>query len=220
MQCGRKYAVNTKEAQAKFLIVEEEPNLLARIRSTLVAAGFSVTAFASVKEFLASMDQLGVFDCIIADFEQSGEQGIEVMKAVTRRFRDTPVLILIAHGDISSAVSAIKHGAVDVVEKPFTARRIGEAFGLALQTRQKPALTVNSASNECAIRNLTPRQLAVLELLAQGFTSKEIAVHLGMSHDTASKHRASIMHKLKVRSRAELVRLKVIAEQSQTGGRT
>jgi two-component system, LuxR family, response regulator FixJ len=203
------------QADAKRLvIVEDEPQLLELMKEFFVGAGFRVKGFGSVEELVADLDWMASVDCIIADVRLPGMDGHELLDLLIERQPGTPVVITTGHGDIPMAVKAIKEGAFDVIEKPFTPERLEEIVTAALAARPRMRAVSDALEAEGVLSRLTPRQAEIVDLIAEGLTSKEIAVRLGMSFRTVDTHRARVMEKLQVNSLAELLRLRLAAERT------
>lgn len=211
---GKKTPMLSQIEATRLVIVEDEAQLLDLMKEFFVGAGYRVKGFSSAEDLIADLDWITSVDCIITDVRLPGMDGIELFQLVHARHPSTPVVIMTGHGDIPMAVKAIKDGAFDFLEKPFTPERLEEIVCAALASRKlvKPATEVRGADN--ALGRLTPRQLEIVDLIAEGLTSKEIAVRLGMSFRTVDTHRARIMEKLQVNSLAELLRLRLAAELS------
>ncbi|WP_300543672.1 response regulator [Maricaulis sp.] len=111
-----------------------------------------------------------------------------------------PVIMVSAHGDIATAVEAIRLGAFDFIEKPFTPVTVEAALARAIEEREVPVDTLS-------LDGLTSREREIAETLNRGLTNKEIARELDISPRTVEIHRARVFAKLGVRNVAELVRI-------------
>jgi two-component system, LuxR family, response regulator FixJ len=198
----------------RLVIVEDEVQLLELMKEFFVGAGYRVKGFGSAEDFVADLDWMTSVDCIIADVRLPGMDGLELLGLVIERQPGTPMVIMTGHGDIPMAVKAIKEGAFDFIEKPFTPERLEEIVNSALAARPRLRVAADAKEAEGVLSRLTPRQVEIVDLIAEGLTSKEIAVRLGMSFRTVDTHRARIMEKLQVNSLAELLRLRLAAELS------
>jgi two-component system, LuxR family, response regulator FixJ len=198
----------------RLVIVEDEIQLLELMKDFFIGAGFRVKGFSSAEDLIADLDWMSSVDCIVADVRLPGIDGLELLQLIAERHPATPVVIMTGHGDIPMAVKAIKDGAFDFIEKPFTPERLEEIVNAALASRKKARAVIDTRDAESTLARLTPRQVEIVDLIAEGLTSKEIAVRLGMSFRTVDTHRARIMEKLQVNSLAELLRLRLAAELS------
>src|SRR5215472_8695735 len=173
----------------------------------LRAAGLSVAAFASAKEFLAHYDPKAP-GCLVLDLAMPALSGLELQSILAEKGSLLPIIFLTAHGDISKSVQAMKRGASDFFTKPVNDEDLLAAVRVAIEKdrglrREQDELIVVRAR----LAMLTPREREVLEYVIAGRLNKEIAGDLGTVEQTVKVHRARVMQKMRVRSVAELVRL-------------
>jgi RNA polymerase sigma factor (sigma-70 family) len=139
-----------------------------------------------------------------------GLSGLELQERLNTEAVVLPLIIVTGHGDVPMAVKAIKAGAFDFIEKPFNDQilldRIQQALKLNEQTRQ---IEEKRMEVDVRLRQLTPREREVLELVVIGNPNKIIASQLGISCRTVEIHRGRVMEKMQVGSLSELVRLGV-----------
>ena len=155
--------------------------------------------------------------CVLTDVRMPGLDGLELLRRLKQGGFRRPVVVMTAHGDVSTAVRAMKAGAVDFVEKPFDDEALLASVGAAL--KPTPASGPAGAGDAAArIAALSPRERDVLDLLMAGKPNKLIARELGLSPRTVEVHRARLMARLGVGSLAEAVRLAVQAELGQRAG--
>jgi two-component system response regulator FixJ len=138
-----------------------------------------------------------------------GMSGIELVRRMRGRDVGPPIILITAHGDIDMAVTAIKLGAFDFIEKPFDEGRLLESIRTAVGQASTARVNVATDSDELRQRidGLTERQRQVMEFAAAGLSNKEIALRLGISPRTVENHRAWMMERIGVRNLAELIRL-------------
>ena len=155
--------------------------------------------------------------CVLTDVRMPGLDGLELLRRLKQGGFRRPVVVMTAHGDVSTAVRAMKAGAVDFVEKPFDDEALLASVAAALKPTQAcgPAGAGDAAARIAA---LSPRERDVLDLLMAGKPNKLIARELGLSPRTVEVHRARLMARLGVGSLAEAVRLAVQAELGQRAG--
>jgi len=188
-------------------VVDDEPSVRKSLGRLLEAAGFHVELFASAAEFL----QRGVRDeigCLLLDIQMPDLNGLELQGALEQVGRPLPIIFITGHGDIPTSVRAMKAGASDFLTKPVSDTDLLEAISRAL--RKARAESVGRAASREATRRLamlTPREHEVLLHVLAGEMNKQIAGALGASEKTIKVHRGRVMHKMGVRSVAELVRL-------------
>jgi two-component system response regulator FixJ len=148
---------------------------------------------------------------MLLDLRMPGMDGLELLARMSELAIDLPVIVLTGHGDVPTAVKAMKAGAVDFIEKPIDEAQLFTAIDAAL-AEKKPAArhhAVARASEQMAL--LSPRERQVLEAIAAGRPNKLIAYDLGISVRTVEVHRAHMLDRLGVRNIAEAIRIAVMA---------
>jgi two-component system response regulator FixJ len=191
-------------------VIDDDVAVRMAMEMLLHSAGFCVATHPSGFAFLDALATVGEegAGCVVTDMRMPGLDGLQLLHRLKqRRFRQ-PVIVMTAHGDISTAVKAMKAGAVDFVEKPFDDDVILAAIGAAL----KPAAAQRPGAAVSRISELSAREREVLDLLVAGKPNKLIADELGLSPRTVEVHRARLMTRLGVGSLAEAVRIAVRAE--------
>jgi two-component system response regulator FixJ len=168
--------------------------------------GFTVESYDSATSFLAAFDRPRP-GCVVADVRMPGMDGIELVRELSRRGADNPVVLISGHADVPMAVAGIKAGAEDFIEKPVDDGALVAAINRGLtrtfsqQLRQQSSETLTRQ-----FAGLTPRQVEIFDLVAAGFTSHAIAAKLELSPRTVESYRAQIMEKMQAESVAVLVR--------------
>jgi len=195
-------------------IVDDDEAVRDSLRWLLEANGYRVRSYESGEAFLAEHDptQLGV---LIADVRMPGMSGLELQEQLRNRGSIMPIVFITGHGDVPMAVSTMKKGAVDFLEKPFDELELREIVGrmlVAAKTRFDAALT--QRAREAVFARLTAREEQVLERIVAGRLNKQVADDLGISIKTVEAHRANIMEKLEVTSVAELIKVALATRQS------
>ncbi len=150
--------------------------------------------------------------CVVADLWLPGMSGLDLQKYLQDLSINLPFVVITGHGDVSSAVRALKAGAVDFIEKPINGEQLIAAVDKSISTRLlefQNHSSANSAREKVAA--LTPRERDVLIHLVEGSPNKIIAFQLNISPRTVENHRARLMVKMNVDSVAELVKLALFA---------
>lgn len=196
-------------------IVDDDPSVRDALTVVFVMEGFQARSFASGDEFLeAAITQVPA--CVLLDVHMPGRSGLDVLRAMDVATYPAPVFVISGQGDIPMAVSAIKLGAVDFIEKPFDAEtvvgRVREAMA-ALARREKSHEGMVFPGSEL----LTPRERDVLKEITAGASNKETGRTLGISPRTIEVHRARIMEKLDARNAADLVRIVLTSHTGDHG---
>jgi two-component system response regulator FixJ len=194
-------------------VIDDDEAVRRAVAMLLRSAGIPVETHPSGLAFLAALPALAEegIGCVLTDVRMPGLDGLELLRRLGERGFRRPVVVMTAHGDVPTAVRAMKAGAVDFVEKPFDDQVLLAAIGAALDARQAPGATEAAAR----VAALSPREREVLHLLAAGRPNKHIARELGLSPRTVEVHRARLMARLGAGSLAEAVRIAVQAELGQ-----
>ena len=195
----------------RIYLIDDDPAVRHGISALLLAAGYSVTDFASANAFVEQIPRLDLGSAIVlADICMPGIQGLELQEKLATGHPEARVIVMTAHGDIAMAVRAMRNGAVDFLEKPFSAGEITTALARAFARSPAVPKTVNARSAHAQdYDSLTARERDVLWEMIKGNTNKVIARDLCISPRTVEVHRQKVMHKMRAGSFAELVRMAV-----------
>lgn len=187
-------------------VIDDQDSVRHALGEMLRVFGFTVELFESADKFLQTIapERAG---CVVADVRMPGTDGIELVRELTRRNIALPVVLISGHADVPMAVAGIKAGAEDFIEKPIDDRQLVAAInrGLARTFERQVSKQSLDALSESFAR-LTPRQVEIFDLVANGFTSQAIAAKLDISIRTVESYRAQIMEKMQAESVAVLVR--------------
>jgi len=195
-------------------IVDDDEAVRDSLRWLLEANGYRVRSYESAESFLAEHDPtlLGV---LIADVRMPGMSGLELQEQLSARGSPMPIVFITGHGDVPMAVSTIKKGAVDFLEKPFEESELREIVGRMFEEAKTRLATAQAQrARDATFARLTAREQQVLERIVAGRLNKQVADDLGISIKTVEAHRANIMEKLEVSSVAELIKVALAAPQS------
>src|SRR5690606_6799319 len=191
-------------------IVDDDEAVRDSLRWLLEANGYQVVAFDSAEKFLESNNP-NVISVLIADVRMPGMSGLELQETLVARKATIPVVFITGHGDVPMAVSTMKKGAVDFLEKPFNEADLREIIARMLEQ------AVNNASEQQARKNHeeligrpTAREQQVHERIVAGRLNKQIADDLNISIKTVEAHRANIMEKLEVTTVADLMKVALV----------
>lgn len=195
--------MNTRTATV--FIVDDDPGVRRALARLLGANGFAVETFGSAKEFFVSYDPEAP-GCLLLDVLMPEVDGLELQASLRAAGCPLPVVFLTASADIPVSVRAMKAGAVGFLTKPVEEAQlvaaVNEAFGIDEAARQARSL---ARPLQQRLSTLTPREQQVLAQVVAGRLNKQIAAELGTAEKTVKVHRARVMHKLGVRTVAELV---------------
>jgi two-component system, LuxR family, response regulator FixJ len=153
-------------------------------------------------------------DCIVADMRMPYMSGLELQRELAKRNTHAPLILITGHADVALAVSAMRAGAFDFLEKPVDDERLLGSLNNALKESGKTRQTVRESKMAAELLSaLTAREREVLDRLVLGMSNKLVAHELGISPRTVETHRARLQTKLKARDLSNLVRLSIAANQ-------
>ena len=178
----------------------------------LKSAGWAVAAYESAEAFLEGRQEPARPGCLILDIRMPMMSGLELQRVLKEAGNPLPVIFLTGHADVSMAVQAMKLGPCDFIEKPFRDQTLLDAIGLAVRRdlEQRDESAARRALSE-RISKLSPRELEVARLIAEGFPNKTIGLRLDISERTVQVHRLHLMEKLHIHSAAELAQIWILA---------
>jgi two-component system, LuxR family, response regulator FixJ len=191
-------------------VVDDDPSFRTAVTRMLTAVGLSVQSYSSGAELLAHLGDSAAEEsgCVLADLCMPGLDGLQLQEACTAVGVALPFVFLTGHGDVPSAVSAMRHGAVDFLDKCAPQHALLSSLEQALERAANArALRVRREQLEGRFATLTEREREVLEHVVHGRMNKQIAAALGIHERTVKLHRNAITTKLGVRSVAELTTL-------------
>lgn len=188
-------------------VVDDDESIRTLWRWLMESNGLAVQVFASAAEFIDAYrdDAPG---CLVLDLRLPGMTGLELQEHLIQKGILIPIVFVSGHGDVPAAVSALKAGAMDFVQKPFSYREVLEIVKKALQ-RDAEIRERRSQRTQVATRmaQLTERERQVLRCVIDGKPNKIIAAELEISMKTVEFHRSKVMEKMGVASVAELVHI-------------
>ncbi|HEX4647882.1 MAG TPA: response regulator [Steroidobacteraceae bacterium] len=188
-------------------MVEDDEALRSLVRALAQSIGVAARAFPSAQKFLEHYDprQPG---CMVLDIFMPGMSGLELQDELNRRGAVIPVIFITGHGDVASAVAAVRHGAFNYLQKPFSNAELIASVrqALELDRRNRQSLAQHDAIRD-RLASLTRREREVLELIVRGLASKVMAEEMGLSTRTVELHRSRVMGKMGASSIAQLVRM-------------
>src|SRR5580698_45448 len=171
-------------SRGEIFVVDDDPAVRETLSLVLSAGGYEVICFADGAALLA-VARSRTPACILLDVHIPGKSGLDILRELHGEDYPAPIFMISGQGDIAMAVSAIKNGALDFIEKPFPGRE-----------------------------PLTRREREVLEQFTSGASNKEAGRTLGISPRTIEDHRANIMKKLGAKNAADLVRIVMTAARA------
>ena len=200
------------------VVVDDDAPFRRALQRLLQAVGYRVEALASATEFL-ERDRPDGPVCLVLDLAMPGMDGLALQSRLSALEWEPSIVFLTGHGEVRSSVQAMKGGAVDFLTKPADEADLLDAIATGLSRhRQVLAETAQTANAIGRLSSLTQREREVAALVVAGQRNKQIAFALGIAEKTAKVHRGRVMHKVGVRSVAELVRLWELARSPDEAG--
>ncbi|MEQ1517398.1 MAG: response regulator [Usitatibacteraceae bacterium] len=188
-------------------VVDDDASIRELLAWLMTSNGIAVATFANAQHFLKAY-RAGSPGCLIVDLYMPGMSGLELQHYLIEHNILIPVIFLSARADIANAVAAVKHGAIDFIEKPFDYKRM---VALAQDCLFRDALLRSTRGNldakQARLALLTHREREVMHRVVAGKINRVIAEEMSIGVKTVEAHRAKIMEKMDVNSLAELVQI-------------
>lgn len=185
--------------------------------SQLASSGYSARAFDSAEAFLASVDltRTGV---LLLDQQMGGMSGLGLQEELRNHNAVMPVIFITGHADIPMSVSAMRSGAMTVLEKPLPTRQLIECLeeAIAVAKEQDEARRLRLIIGR-RFEVLTPREQEIMEGIVAGQSNRVLAERLGIAVRTVESHRYSIMRKMQANTLPELVLMASVGELFHPG---
>lgn len=197
----------TLAAVRRVYVVDDEEPVRDALVFLLQSFGIEAQGFSSAAAFMAALERMPppVRGCFLLDVRLGADNGLTLHAALAQRGLNNPVIFLTGHGDVPMAVEALKRGAFDFIEKPYSDHVLIERIEAALAAEpDRHARHTRSAERQARLARITPREREVMLRVAAGKLNKVIADELNVAMRTVEVHRARVFAKLGVRSAAEL----------------
>ncbi|MCA9753123.1 MAG: response regulator transcription factor [Gemmatimonadetes bacterium] len=196
-------------------VVDDDEAVRGALELLFESVSMPVASFASAQEFLERYDVKRP-GCLVLDLRMPGMSGLELQEELNRRGSDLGIVFVTGHGDVPVAVSAMRAGAVDFLQKPF---RDEDLLSRVRRAMERGVTAHDEHAQRDQVRErlarLTPREREVMRHVISGKPNKAVAMDLGVSERTVEIHRARVMQKMKAGSLAELVRLALAAGETK-----
>ena len=193
-------------------LIDDDEDVRRAVSFLLSTAGFPVRVYESAVAFLEKVE-VAAKGCIVSDVRMPGMDGVELLRRLRERGIGMPAIIMTGHADVALAVSAMKAGAVDFIEKPFSDEVLLSAVRAGLSRMSRANQSSAEVSDiQTRAENLSPRERQVLDGLLAGLPNKTIAYDLSLSPRTVEVHRAAVMAKMGAKSLSDLVRMAMLAK--------
>jgi FixJ family two-component response regulator len=196
---------------ATVFLVDDDASVRDALSLLLSLKGMRTQLFAAAETFLETY-RPGWRGCVLTDLRMPAMSGLDLQQAMRDRGISLPVVVLTAHGDVSTARMALKSGAFDFLEKPIDDEILLDVLRNAIREDglQRDVQRTEDAARSL-LERLTPREHDVLNLLVEGLSQRDIAARLDISPRTVEVYKARMMEKLRCRSLAEVVRTAIAA---------
>ena len=198
-------------------IIDDDPAVVRVLAELVKAIGLDAQGYDSADKFLATYKRSGP-GCLVLDVILPGMNGMELQERMLAAGSTLPIVFITGHADVRMAVEVMEKGAFGFLEKPFRKQELVDKIQKAIRRDQENwQLLRQREEADRRLARLTPAERRVFDRVVAGQTNKLVAQGLGLSVRTVEVHRARIMAKLKVKSRADL--LKLAAAASPVAGR-
>ncbi|MBN9250395.1 MAG: DNA-binding response regulator [Mesorhizobium sp. 61-13] len=188
-------------------LVDDDEAVRRALSLLLSTVGIKAVGFADPQAFLAQVAKLSP-GCLILDIRMPVISGLKLQERLTEQGIDWPTIVISGHGDIEACRRAFRNGAVDFLSKPIDEQDLIDAIQKGQEALERTlSHRAERAEAQALLAALTAREREVLDRIAEGFTSRQIAEGLGLSPRTVESHRAAIGAKLGTTSQAEMTRL-------------
>ena len=188
-------------------IVDDEKSVRDSIKFLMESIGLQAKVFSSAQEYLQQFDA-DAPGCLITDIRMPMMSGLDLQLKLSENAAHLPIIMITGHGDVPMAVSAIKQGAIDFVEKPFNNQKLLDIVYKALEIDAKCRGENTKLSDiQQKYQYLTDKEKRVFELVIKGILNKQIAQELFVTQSAIEARRAKIMEKMQANNLSDLMRI-------------
>ncbi|WP_097460699.1 response regulator FixJ [Mangrovitalea sediminis] len=188
-------------------VVEDDEAVRDSLALMLRSAGLNVATYSNANAFLSAWNE-DMSGCLVLDIRMPGMDGMELQKALNEQHSLLPIIFVTGHGDVPMAVEAMKHGAVDFIQKPYREEELLDKIQSALKQDAEQRHSLQQKQDIVRrVQSLTPREREIMDRMIAGQANKVIAIELDISQRTVEIHRSRVMHKMGTHSLAHLVRM-------------
>ena len=196
-------------------LVDDDAAVCHALAVFLQASGYRVETFSCAENFLTTAAEGLVEGVMLLDQRMTGLTGLELQEVLTARDIELPIIFITGHGDVRMSVKAVKAGAIDFLEKPFSNQEllasIREAFSYADQYKKDRDCIIELRKS---LASLTAREHEVMRHVVAGTSNRSLAEQLGVSDRTVEVHRSRVMKKMGAASLPDLVRKYALCQQA------
>jgi FixJ family two-component response regulator len=200
MPAHSSYPVPVALAQSTVFVVDDDPEFRESVSLLLESMKLNAEVFVSAEDFVANYD-LDRGGCLVSDVRMPGMSGLELQKWMQDKQIKLPIILVTAHAEVPMAVEAMRAGAVDFIQKPYSPQQLLERVQQALrEDERRRAEERADEATQRLLDTLTPREHEIMDLLLDGANAKEIGNRLKLSTKTVDFHRRNLLDKMGVDS--------------------
>ncbi|MBC2601565.1 response regulator transcription factor [Puniceicoccus vermicola] len=192
--------------QGPVYLVDDDESFRKSVARLLSLSKFKVYDFASVGDFLLKFSR-SAEGCLLLDIKMPGPDGMELLDYLRKEEVGPPVVFLTGHGDVPTAVEAMRKGAFDILSKPVEKERLIEVIRNALIHGEE---SIRKEKDRKRLKELfatlTPTEKKIYQMIIEGLPNKAIASRIGNAERTVKLHRSNLSRKLNAQCVADLVR--------------
>lgn len=194
-------------AQSTVFVVDDDSEFRESVSLLLASVKLNAEVFVSAEDFVANYDA-DRGGCLVSDVRMPGMSGLELQQWMVQHDFKLPMILVTAHAEVPMAVEAMRSGAVDFIQKPYSPQQLLARIQQALrQDERRRKEEREDAATQNLIDSLTPREREIMELFLDGDNAKEIGNRLKLSTKTVDFHRRNLMDKMHVDSLLELAQI-------------
>jgi FixJ family two-component response regulator len=194
-------------AGAVVYVVDDDESVRRSLARLIRSVGLDVETFPSSKAFLEHKLS-DCPSCLVLDLKMPGSSGLDLQSALAETQPAIPIIFITGHGNVPASVRAMKGGALDFLQKPFSSQSLIDSIQRGLgRSRRARAEAAERTALQSRLDTLTARERQVLSLVVRGNLNKQIAAELGAAEKTIKVHRGRMMKKMGAGSVADLVRM-------------
>ena len=188
-------------------LVEDDQQFLESASTFLRSTGYAVQSFSSGEEFLKEVSNERA-SCLVTDYRMGGLSGLDIQKQLISRGIEIPIVFISGHAGVGVAVEAMRHGAITLLEKPFSPSDLVQAIEEARAVSQKHQAEKEELERvHNLLSTLTEKEREVLWMMIDGHANKVVAFRLGISLRTVERRRHEIFSKTGVNTEVQLAEL-------------
>lgn len=203
----------TLHAHKHVFVIEDDDSMRRSIQGILEFMGYQVQVFSSALEFIG-LPILAAPAVVVTDMRMPNMSGVDLQAHLIQQGRQIPIIFISGESTLAQSITAMKQGAIEFLLKPFDREHLlaAVARGIEIDTQYMQEFLRQQELEE-GLKSLSPREVAVFELLSQGYNNAEIVENLDISLPTAKQYKSEVMRKLNLRSLAQLIALRRASEQ-------